>query len=155
MVEDCDAIEATTREDRIRAKLTCKVSAKRQALNLIAEIQRFGRVSDLGLRRFRDMRDRLAPVVPPVASLCRRMMASDHQVQALRRLVHARAWAVNDDYRLLRRVVEVERRLRESLFFYPAPPADFDVPELIEILLLTEALVDQQRAAFEDFAQEK
>ena len=79
------------------------------------------------------------------------MVRSDLQVQELRRIVHAAAWAVNDDYRLLRRVVEVERRLVESMFFEPAPPEDYDEPALIERLLLSEALMDLQRNAFLEF----
>ena len=81
-------------------------------------------------------------------------MAFDRQVQTLRQRLHHAAWAVHDDFRLLRRVVEVERRLYNSLFVIPAPPVAQEVPELVELLLLTESLMDQQSRAFGNVTQE-
>ena len=135
---------------RIQSKLLSKLAAKREASNLIAEMIRFRRVSPIGVNRLRNLSSLVAPSISHFDSICLRMVRSDLQVQALRRNLHSAGWAVNDDYRLLRRVVEVERRLVESMFFEAAPPEDFDESSLIERLLLTEALMDLQRNAFID-----
>ena len=142
----------STLDNRIRVKLASKSSAILQALNLVDELQRFGRVSDYGVDQLRRRRDRLAPAFASIpADTCPRLLAFDRQVQTVRRLLHSAAWAVNDDFRLLRRVVEVERRLHESLFHAPELSTNPNVPELIEILLLAESLMQRQMAALRNY----
>ena len=133
--------------NRLRVKLAFKMVAKREVLNLIAELVRFGQVSNATIAYLKGHRDFLAPVVPSVEDGCRRLLIFNHQVLVIRKMLHETAWAVNDDYRLLRRVVWVERRLFDSLFFIPPRPKCCEIPELIELLLLTKSLMDQQFAA--------